>query len=194
MLRIGLTGGMGMGKSSAARMLADRGLPVLDSDQLARDVVSPGSPALDEIAQLLGRDVIAGDGALRRDLVAERVFPDESLRKALESILHPRIRAAWQAQMAAWAGEGLLRAVVVVPLLYEVNLAAEFDRVLCVACASSTQAARLAPRKWSPEQIRLRNAAQWPIEKKMALADFVLWSEGELEVLEAQIERVLQHL
>jgi dephospho-CoA kinase len=194
MIRIGLTGGMGMGKSTAAQLLAQHGLPVLDSDQVARDVVSPGSPALDEVAQLLGGDVIAPDGSLRRDLVAERVFADEALRKALETILHPRIRVAWQRQLADWAGQGVSRAVVMVPLLYEVNLAGEFDRVVCVACTAATQSARLAPRHWTAEQIRLRNAAQWPVEKKMAQADFVLWSEGVVEVLAAQIDRLLERI
>jgi dephospho-CoA kinase len=183
-----------MGKSTAAQMLAQRGLPVLDSDQAARDVVSPGSPALDEVAQLLGGDVIAPDGSLRRDLVAGRVFSEESLRKSLEAILHPRIRVVWQRQLADWAGQGVPRAVVMVPLLYEVNLAREFDRVICVACTAATQATRLAPRGWTAEQIRLRNAAQWPVEKKMAQADFVLWSEGVVEVLAAQIDRLLERI
>jgi dephospho-CoA kinase len=84
--------------------------------------------------------------------------------------------------------------VAVVPLLYEVGLARDFDRVLCVACSAVTQQERLEARGWSAEEIRLRLQAQWSIEKKMALADFVLWSEGGLDVLAAQVERVLPRL
>lgn len=194
MRRIGLTGGMGMGKSAAAGFMARRGLPVVDTDQLAREVAAPGSGAVEEIARLLGPEVLRPDGALNRERVAQRVFANESLRKGLEAILHPRIRAAWHSWLEARTREGQERAVVVVPLLYEVNLAADFDCVICVACTAATQAARLAQREWSPEQIRLRNAAQWPVEKKMALADFVLWSEGTLEALDDQIERVLRRV
>jgi dephospho-CoA kinase len=192
MIRIGLTGGMGMGKSTAAEMLRQRGLPVADSDALARQLVEPGQPALAEIAHRFGPEMIGLDGRLRRDLLAERVFSDAARRKELEAILHPRIRRAWLTQLDAWREAGAERGVVVVPLLYEVDAAGEFDRIICVACSTATQAERLRERGWTQEQIRSRQQAQWPVEEKMARAHFVVWSEGGLEVLAAQLERILE--
>jgi dephospho-CoA kinase len=188
---LGLTGGIGMGKSTVTEMLRQRGWPVADSDLIARQVVEPGQPALAEIAARFGSELIGPDGRLRRDQLAQRVFSHTSLRRELEAILHPRIRQVWRAQLEQWRREGQPRAAVVVPLLYEVDVAGDFDPVWCVACAPATQQERLAGRRWTEAQIRQRNLAQWPIEKKMALADFVLWSEGGLEVLAAQVDRAL---
>ena len=188
---IGLTGGIGMGKSAAAAWLERRGLPVLDSDVVARAIVEPGQPALAEIAAEFGADMLGADGRLRREALAARVFADEVERRKLEAILHPRIRRTWLAQAEAWRRAGRSHGVVVIPLLYEVDLAKDVDRVFCVACSAATQRARLAARGWSPEEIERRGRAQWPIEKKMALADFVAWSEGGLEVLAAQLDCIL---
>jgi dephospho-CoA kinase len=191
---IGLTGGVGMGKSTVAGLFAERGLPIVDSDTLAREVVEPGQPALAEIVERFGPAMVGPEGGLRRDLLARCVFADEARRKELESILHPRIRQAWLARAESWRQQGLAAGVGVVPLLYEVNLAGEFDPVICVACSAGTQRERLEARGWSEEQIRLRRLAQWPVEKKMGLADFVLWSEGGLDILAAQVDRVLAQL
>jgi dephospho-CoA kinase len=194
MIFIGLTGGIGMGKSTVAGMLRLRQVPVVDSDLIAREVVEPGQPALGEIADRFGQEMIGPDGRLRRDLLARSVFADEGRRKDLEAILHPRIRQVWLARAQDWRREGVARGVAMVPLLYEVDLARDFDRVLCVACSAATQQERLGARGWSGEQIRLRLQAQWPTEKKMAQADFVVWSEGGLDVLAAQVERILPWL
>jgi dephospho-CoA kinase len=133
-------------------------------------------------------------GRLRRDLLARCVFNDEARRKELEAILHPRIRQVWQAQAQEWRRQNVPLAVAVVPLLYEVNLAGDFQRVVCVACSRPTQQHRLQGRGWTEAQICARLAAQWPVERKMALADLVLWSEGGLEVLAAQLDRALPAL
>lgn len=191
MILIGLTGGIGMGKSTAAELLRKRGLPVVDSDLIARELVAPGQPALAEIAAQFGQDLIGADGALRRDVLARRVFADDAQRRKLEAILHPRIRQTWQARARQWCAEGRRRGVAVVPLLYEVGVDNEFDRIVCVACSAATQRERLRPRGWTDQDIAQRQQAQWPVEKKMALADFVVWSEGGLDVLVAQLDRVL---
>src|SRR6185436_6394827 len=120
---IGLTGGIGMGKSKAAELLEQRGLPVIDTDLLARQVVEPGQPALQEIEQEFGSDLIDTDGQLRRDELARRVFADEARRQQLERIVHPRIRDKWLAQVERWRKEARPLCVVVIPLLFETNAA-----------------------------------------------------------------------
>lgn len=191
---IGLTGGIGMGKSTTADFLRARGVAVVDTDLIAREIVAPGQPALTEIAARFGRDVIDSSGALRRDRLAALVFADAEKRQQLEAILHPRIRQIWSGQIDAWRAEGRPAAVVVIPLLFETNAAASFDRIICVACSAAIQRARLLERGWSPTQIEQRNQSQWPVEKKMALAHHVIWTEGVLEVHAAQLDRILSAL
>lgn len=189
---IGLTGGIGMGKSTVAAMLEQHGVPVVDTDVVARQVVAPGQPALAEIAAAFGGNVLDDGGCLRREEVARRVFANEALRHQLEAITHPRIRAAWRAQVDAWCAAGQARAVVVIPLLFETAAEKEFDIVLCVACTGQTQRQRLLARGWNDEQIRQRNAAQWPVDKKTALAGGVIWSEGALDVTAQQVTDFLE--
>ena len=191
---LGLTGGAGMGKSAAAQMLRDRGVPVVDTDDLARQVVEPGQPALAEVRQAFGADVIGPDGRLRRDELARRVFADASARTCLESILHPRIRELWLAQVQVWREAGCPLAVVVIPLLFETKAETELDATICVACSKATQQGRLRARGWPQEQIEQRIQAQLPTEEKVARANYVVWSEGGLDVHAAQIERILQRL
>jgi len=190
MKTFGLTGGIGMGKSAAARLLGERGVPVVDTDVLARQVVEPGQPALREIQGAFGDEVVGPDG-LRRDALARIVFADPAARQKLESITHPRIQELWHRQIETWRAERHAAAVVVIPLLFETGAARIFDATLCVACSAATQQERLRERNWTTEQIQQRIAAQWPIEKKMAGADFVVWSEGGLDVLGEQLGRVI---
>jgi dephospho-CoA kinase len=187
----GLTGGIGMGKSASAQILRDRGAPVVDTDDLARRVVEPGEPALAEIRNAFGDEVIAADGQLRRDVLARRVFADSAARKELEDILHPRIRELWRAQLQAWQNERQAIAVVVIPLLFETRAETEFDSIICIACSASTQKQRLRARGWSQEQIVGRINAQIPVEEKMLRARYVVWTEGGLDLHAAQLERVL---
>src|SRR5262245_8297552 len=188
----GLTGGIGMGKSTAADLLRKRGFPVVDSDIIARQIVEPGQPALAEVQQLFGDEIVGADGRLRRDELARRVFSDPEARRRLEGILHPRIRAVWQAQIQSWRATGHRAAVGVIPLLFETDASRHFDATLCVACSAKTQRQRLRARGWSDEQIDQRIAAQMPAERKMMLADYVVWTEGGLEVHEAQLERIIR--
>jgi dephospho-CoA kinase len=189
---LGLTGGVGMGKSTAAQLLVTRGVAVVDTDDLARQVVEPGEPALAEVRAAFGPQITGPDGRLRRDELARRVFADPAARTRLESILHPRIRALWRAQVQIWRAEGRPLAVVVIPLLFETQAEAELDATICVACSAAAQYQRLLARGWPPEQIEQRLQAQWPAERKMARADYVVWSEAGLDVQAAQIERILR--
>ena len=188
---LGLTGGVGMGKSTAARLLKKAGLPVVDSDDLAREAVQPGTEGLAEIADEFGEGFIRPDGSLDRDKMASTVFQDEAARKRLETIIHPRVRTAWENRIEQWREQKRPVGVVVIPLLFEVGLQDSFDAVLCVASTASTQRSRLRGRNWSDAQIAARIAAQMDIAQKMDLADHVLWNEGTPDQLGEQLNGVL---
>ena len=191
---IGLTGGVGMGKSTAAGFLLTSGARVVDTDLIARDLVQPGKPALAEIRRQFGDAILSSEGGLNRAALARLVFNDPNALKRLEAILHPRIRETWQLQVSEWRSTECVVGVVVIPLLFETQAEAFFERIFCVACSDATQNARLAQRGWSSEQIRQRIAAQLPIFHKMARADYVIWTEGSEEVHQSQIQRILQKL
>jgi dephospho-CoA kinase len=186
----GLTGGIGMGKSTSASLLARRGVPVVDTDTIARELVEPGQPALQEIVTAFGNEMLDAEGKLKRAALAELVFHSPAKRQQLEAILHPRIRERWLAQVECWRASGARLGVVVIPLLFETNAAAHFDTVVCTACTPATQRLRLHARGWPENQIHQRLAAQWPIEKKMAASQFVIWTEPDLPTHERQLERV----
>lgn len=186
----GLTGGIGMGKSTSGRLLAERGIAVVDTDVIARQLVEPGQPALSEIKDAFGPGMLDAGGRLRRDELARFVFSDEGARRRLEGILHPRIRAVWLKQLEQWRAGGCNQAVVIIPLLYETDAAAHFDSIICVACTAATQHDRLLARGWSDEQINQRLKAQWPAEKKLALADRVVWTRPDLDAHAAQLARI----
>ena len=187
----GLTGGVGMGKSTAAKILEERGVSVVDSDELARQVVEPGQPALDEIIDQFGDGFIDSAGRLDRAKMAQQVFGDDTVREQLEAIIHPRVRVQWQRNIYEWREQQISAGVVVIPLLFEVETQDQFDVVLCVACSASTQRERLRQRKWGEEQISARIASQMDVVEKMKLADHVLWNEGNLDVLREQINSIL---
>ena len=191
---IGLTGGIGMGKSTTDQLLRQRGVSVVDTDLIAHQIVEPGQPALLEIQNAFGDQVIGHDGRLRRDELARLVFADPAQRKILEDILHPRIRESWLGQIAEWRAEGKPLAVVDIPLLFETAAEKYFDATICVACSAATQNKRLRQRDWSSEQINQRIAAQWPVEQKMSRADFVVWTDGALEADAQQLEKILAGL
>lgn len=194
MMTIGLTGGIGMGKSTSAALLAEMNIPVSDTDAIARELVEPGQPALAEIRDRFGASILDGQGRVRRDELARLVFADATARADLETILHPRIRTVWQSRVQTWRDNGQRVGVVVIPLLYETGAEKLFDSVICVACARETQRSRLHQRGWNDVQIQERNAAQWPVEKKMERADRVIWTEGEIGVHSRQVRRVIESL
>lgn len=181
-----------MGKSTAGNLLLEAGYPLVDTDDLARQLVLPGQPALDEIRAVFGEGVISEAGELIRSELARIVFNDVSARLQLEAILHPRIRDAWQQSVEAWRREGRQAGFVVIPLLFETKAEGFFDGVVCVACSKVTQRQRLLARGWDELQIEARLAAQWPIEQKMNAADFVIWTDAAIEVHAAQWHRLLR--
>ena len=191
MIVLGITGGIGMGKSTSGDLLRQRSIPVVDTDVLAREVVDPGEPALAAIVSTFGRDVLDASGRLDRGEVARRVFGNPRLREQLEAILHPRIRERWLAQILAWRTQGHRVAAVLIPLLFETNAEKECDFTIAVACSAESQHSRLRARGWTIEQISQRLAAQWPTAKKVETADFFIWTESSLDVHAAQLERVL---
>jgi len=194
MKTLGLTGGVGMGKSTTAQLLRQRDVAIIDTDDVARSLVQPGEPALTEIRRAFGSDIVGPEGLLRRGQLARVVFADDAARRRLEGILHPPIARLWRAQVQSWRNEGVSLAVVAIPLLFETQSETEFDAVICVACAPQTQRERLLARGWSAEQIRQRLAAQWPIGEKIARSDFVIWTEAGLDVHAGQLDRILNRM
>ena len=190
----GLTGGVGMGKSTAAVFFSQHGARVVDTDEIARELVQPGQPALAEIKKEFGGKIISSTGELKRSELAQIIFADNSARKKLEAILHPRIRARWQSQVEFWRKENCPLALIVIPLLFETAAESHFEKIICVASSAAAQHERLAARGWSPEQIRQRIAAQLPIEQKIARAHFVLWTEGKLAAHAQQVARILSRI
>ena len=190
----GLTGGVGMGKSTAARFFSEAGVRIVDTDELARQLVQPGESALAEIQAEFGKAVIAPDGRLRRDELARIIFADAAKRRKLEAILHPRIRGLWLDLIENWRGEGRPLAIVVIPLLFETGAESHFDKIICVACSAAVQGERLLARGWTPEQIRQRIAAQMPVEQKIARADFVIWTDGTPEAHANQVRQILARI
>jgi dephospho-CoA kinase len=187
-LRIGLTGGVASGKSTVAEMFAELGVPVVDTDVIAREVVEPGTPALDEIRETFGDEVIAADGSLDRTAMRGIVFADDAAREALEAIVHPRIRSETIAQATAAGGEYQL---IVVPLLVESPLRSFVDRVLVVDCSEETQVRRLLQRDaGSEDQARRMLAAQASREARLAIADDVIGNEGDLGDTRRQVRQL----
>jgi dephospho-CoA kinase len=191
---IGLTGGVGMGKSTAANFFQQRGARIVDTDELARELVQPGQPALAEIRAAFGDKMIYQDGQLRRHELANIVFEDAIARKKLEEILHPRIRQRWLAQVETWKRENCPVAIVVIPLLYETQAESHFEKVVCVGCSENARHERLQTRGWTNQQIEARITAQMPVAEKIARADFVIWSEGTLESHSRQVDRILDRV
>jgi dephospho-CoA kinase len=194
MKRIGVTGGIGAGKSTGASYLLDLGFPVLDTDDVARSLVVAGSDVLAEIVAMFGEGMLADDGSLNRPAMAAVVFADPDARLRLEGLLHPRIQRVWTDFLDARGSEGSPAAFVVIPLLFEKGYQSRFDAVIAVGCSASTQWPRLQGRGWTPEGIRSRLSAQWSTDAKMSAADHVVWNEGTLAVQRGQWDRILDHL
>ena len=187
-LRIGLTGGIASGKSAVADMFAELGAVIIDTDVIAREMVMPGQPALDEILEAFGPDVIGPDGFLDRRAMRKRVFEDEPLRLRLEEILHPRIRDETFRQASRAGGAYQL---IVVPLLAESPLKDYVDRILVVDCDEEIQVNRLLQRDAETvEQAQRILAAQASREERLAIADDVIDNSGSLEETRRQVGKL----
>jgi len=188
----GITGGVGMGKSTTGALLEKRGMVIVDTDCIARQLVEPGQPALAKIASLFGDSVLLPDGRLNRKELTRRIFADAAERAKLEAILHPKIRQVWEADVRKWRASGLEAGAVIIPLLFETKAETLFDSVICVACSAASQMDRLQQRGWSRAEIKQRLEAQWPTEEKIARSEFVIWTDSTMEVHAAQLDKVLQ--
>lgn len=185
-LRIGLTGGIASGKSVVADMFAELGVPVIDTDIIAREVVAPGQPALQEIRERFGDHVMAADGGLDRGALREIIFAADQARLDLEALLHPRIGAEARRQADAAGGPYQL---IVVPLLVGSPLLKFVDRVLVVDCEEDTQIARLLARDAeSEEQARRILAAQASRKERLEIADDVINNDHSLGHVRDQVK------
>ncbi len=185
---IGLTGGIASGKSTVGRMLEDLGAAVVDADQLAREVVEPGTPGLQEVVAAFGRDVLDGEGRLARGRLGERIFADPGERRRLERILHPRIAELARQRLAAVRGR---LAVYQAPLIFETGREGEFQGVLLVDCDPELQLARLRVRDRLEEaDARARLAAQLPAAERRRRATWVVDNSGSLDDTRAQLLRL----
>ena len=187
MVRIGLTGGIGSGKSTVSRLLEQRGALIVDADVIAREVVAPRTPGLAAISEAFGSGVLAPDGSLDRPALAAVVFADPSARARLDGIVHPLVRARATALIEAMP-EG---AVVVqdIPLLVESGQAGSFDLVLVVETDLETRVTRLVQRGLPEQDARARIAAQASDEQRRAVADVVLDNSGTPGDLASQVDR-----
>ena len=192
MLRVGLTGGIGSGKSAVAGRLAALGAVVLDGDKAARAVVEPGTPGLARIAETFGSGVLRPDGSLDRAKLAGIVFSDESALGQLNAITHPLIHQHIQAAEEAAVAAGGPDTVVVhdIPLLAEGQRAAGFDVVIVVDVPAELQISRLAGRGLPEDQARARMAAQATREQRLAIADIVIDNSGTLAELDRRVAEV----
>jgi dephospho-CoA kinase len=189
----GLTGGLASGKSTVAARFRERGLPVIDADELAREVVAPGSEGLGAVVAELGAEVLAADGSMDRARVAALVFGDDVRRRRLNAVLHPRIGALTAARAAALGDAGERLACYEAALLVENGLADAFRPLVVVAAPEALQIARAMARDGSTEeQARARIAAQVPLSAKVAAADFVIDNTGDRAALERRADEVLE--
>jgi len=184
--RVGLTGGVASGKTTVARLFEALGVPVIDTDQLAREVVAPGQPLLARIAERFGNAILAPDGSLDRGALRSIVFADPAARAALEQMTHPAIQALLEQRSAAAGGPYQIH---VIPLLVETGAQRKrVDRVLVVDCSEELQIRRLQARDGSTlEQARSILAAQVSREARLAVADDIIVNEGELGPLRDQV-------
>lgn len=185
---VAVTGGMGAGKSTVARMLAELGAEVVDSDAVARAVVEPGTPGLAAVVHAFGAGVLAEDGSLDRAVLAEIIFADEAARTRLEGIIHPLVRAEFGRRRDAAAPDTVV--VNDIPLLRDANEAAAFDRVVTVTADTDLRVQRLAGRGVAEDDARARIAAQPSDEDRAPFTDHWIVNDGDADHLRAQVGRL----
>lgn len=188
-MKLGLTGGMGCGKSTVSRLLGERGWGVVDSDVVVHELLANDAETIEAVAGLFGPGVRRAEGGIDRKAVGAIVFGDAERLAALEGILHPRVRERWE---RAVSGPG--NWVVEIPLLFEKKLQKSVDLTVCVFCHPSTQLERLEKRGIDLTQALARISRQMPLSEKAELANYVLLNDGSTSYLEAQVVRLLSQL
>jgi dephospho-CoA kinase len=194
MLLVGLTGGIGSGKSTVARLLERRGAAVIDADQLAREAIAKGTPGFDRVVDAFGGDVVTPAGDLDRAALAARIFTDPARKAALEAIVHPEVARRFGEQLDAFRRTDRV-VVYVTPLLVELGLAPAFDVVVVVTASPHLRVSRVASgRGLSPDDVRDRMATQATDEQRMKVADVLVDNDGSLAELEPQVDRLWDDL
>ena len=194
MLLVGLTGGLGAGKSTVARMLGNRGAVIIDADDLARRALEPGTRAYQQVCDLFGDQVVQPSGALDRTAIAERVFGDESLRRALESITHPEVFRLLAEEVETLRGTDSV-IVFDAPLLIESGFHRAVDMIVVVTAPEAVQLERVREaRRMSEEDARARLRAQADPADREAVAHVVIENDGTLEDLERRVDEVWEDL
>ena len=190
MMSIGITGGMGCGKSTVAKLMEKKGFERIDSDAIVREKVLTLAAVRDQIRGHFGDAVMNADGTVDRAKLGARVFADDAELAWLEELTHPHVFACWREAFAAAKRD----VVVEVPLLFEKNLENWFDFTVCVACAPAQQLARLEQRGLPHALAEQRISKQLPLARKIELAAFVLWNDGSAEFLENQVDHLVNAL
>lgn len=192
--RIALTGGIATGKSYVAAKVKEAGVPIVDADVLARDVVAPGTPGLAAVRKRFGPDSVRRDGTMDRVRIAQIVFKDKRARLDLEAIIHPAVQKAID-DFFAQLPKRTPFAVADIPLLFETNREKQFDKVVVVACPRDMQLERLIERnKLSKEDAERRLNAQLPIDEKVKKATFVIRTDGTFEQTDQQVVELIKTL
>jgi dephospho-CoA kinase len=195
MILVGLTGGIGVGKSTVASMFAARGAAVVDADRISRRLQEPGEPCYGAIVEAFGRDILDSTGRIDRRRLGEMVFADPARRTALEAIMHPAIWAACETEIRAAAAAGRAVCVVEAALILETGQRSRFQRMVVVTAPTDVQVERLAQARGLTEaEARQRLAAQWPNTDKARQADHVIDNGGDLATTETQVARVYAEL
>jgi dephospho-CoA kinase len=190
MLIIGLTGGIGSGKSTVANLFADLDVPIIDMDQIARQVVEPGQPALQQIAQIFGNELIDAEGKLKRQQLSQIIFDSEEKRRQLEAILHPKIRKETERQLAQLEAP---YCIVVIPLLLESDQRSLVNRILVVDAPEDIQIARIMQRDGiSAKQAEKILASQVDRQSRLNAADDIINNSGEFEAMRHQVNKLDQ--
>jgi dephospho-CoA kinase len=184
----GLTGGIGTGKSTVARMFREEGLEVVDADRIAREVTAPGRPAYEEIVRRFGRGILLPDGGIDRGKLGDIVFSDAGKRAELEGITHPEIARGIASELRRLESEGRAEAIVEAALLHEAGRRSRFEAVISVRCGKSQQVRRLVERDGvSEEQALRRIASQMDPDEKARLSEHVIDNSGDLAATRAQV-------
>lgn len=190
---IGLTGGIGSGKSNVLATMVSLGADGIDADRVAHEVMAPGEPVYAAVVEAFGREILAPQGTIDRAVLGEKVFRSEEARAVLNALVHPAVRRRWRAWVAERraAGESC---VVAIPLLFEAGVAAGWTAIVCVSAEDAVARERLRARGWTDAQARRRIAAQMPVEEKAARSDYVIANDGTLEDLKRKVLRTWREI
>ena len=191
---IGLTGSIASGKSTVANMMRDLGLPIVDADVVARDVVEPGTETLEKIVQQFGEDILLEDGHLNRPKLGDLIFHEPAKRKILNELMHPAIRAEMLRQRDAYLAAGEKHVVMDIPLLFESKLQHFVERILVVSVKEEVQLRRLMDRNaLSKEDALARIRSQIPVSEKEKGAHAVIYNNENVEQTEEQLKKILTY-